>query len=113
MLRAKRHLRLINVDKGLQWVASGIDQSAPVLPEQDRGGLVTVDAQLVLQLKDRDAGGMGGDNMRDKKPCLERHVVTMHHGAGAGSQRGLPPTPCALGCIKHQNDLRQTWSYEV
>lgn len=81
LLRAERHLRLINLDKGLQWAASGIDHSTPELLEQEPGGLVAAEAQLTLQLEGRDPVGMSGDNVSGKKPCLERQMAAMHDRA--------------------------------
>jgi len=96
MLRAERHLGLINLDEGLQQASFGIDHGAPEFLEQKPGGLVAADAQLALQLKGRDAVRVGGDDVGGEEPRLERQVAVMHEGAGG--HRGLPPTPSAFPC---------------
>ena len=94
--RAERHFRLIDLDEGLQQASSGVDHGAPELLQQQPGGLVAANAQLPLQLKGRDAVGMGSDNVGGKEPRLERQVAAMHDRAGG--HRGLPPTPRAFPC---------------
>ena len=77
VFRAKRHLRLVDLDQVLQQAPVGVDHRAAQLVQQEPGGLVASEAKLSLELQRGDAVGMAGDDVRGEEPRLEGQVAAV------------------------------------
>jgi len=77
---AERDFRLIDFDHPFEGFPIGIDHRSPQLLGQQPGGLVG-EPELILQLPRRHPVGMRRHQMRGPKPCCQRQLGAMHHGA--------------------------------
>ena len=77
----ERHLRFIDFNNVLQWVAVRVDHRPPKLVQQQPRRLVTAEAKLGLELPRRHPVRMTGDDVRGEEPCPQWQMAAMHHRA--------------------------------
>ena len=115
VFRAKRHLRLVDLDQVLQQAPVGGDHRAAQLVQQEPGGLAASEAKLSLELQRGDAVGMAGDDVRGEEPRLEGQVAAVDDGprrhrglatAVGTLPRGADPVSTPNSCNCRTGDRR-------
>ena len=93
VVRTERNFGLVDLDEAVERLPFAVGHRRPELVQQQPGGIL-LDANLVRQLKGRDAVRMSGDQMCRPEPDGERQLGPVQDGPGG--HRCLPSAAQAL-----------------